>query len=248
MIERSFDAEVHSLYIWDAQLDETGGEAQRYQPGERGRPLLLTTEGGLLRGVLHAATDDASAGVVLVSGAGGGFDGLAGGIYAALADGLAAEGIAALRLDYRRPNRLGDCVADLTTGVTYLRTRGVERVIVVGHSFGGAVAVRAGVLCRSVQGVVTLAAQGYGTDVVDRLAPKSLLVVHGADDEVLPVYVAYDIYERARHPKKLVIYDNAHHDLSEARAELLPLLHDWLRRELAAPTYIPDATAAWRRQ
>ena len=57
----------------------------------------------------------------------------------------------------------------------------------MGHSFGGAVAIRtAVVMTGSVTGVVTFAAQSAGCEVAGALAGRPLLLFHGDRDEILP--------------------------------------------------------------
>ena len=68
-----------------------------------------------------------------------------------------------------------------------LARRGVARVVLVGHSFGGAVAIAAGALLGpATAGVVALSTQVPGTEHVDKLAGTPLLLVHGDADGVLP--------------------------------------------------------------
>ena len=59
-------------------------------------------------------------------------------------------------------------------------------MVLVGHSFGGAVVITAGVLHEHVAGVVALAPQTYGARLAGQLAPRPLLVVHGKADTRLP--------------------------------------------------------------
>src|SRR5215210_7072743 len=49
----------------------------------------------------------------------------------------------ALRLHYRRPNELVECVLDTLIGVAFLVHEGQDNVALVGHSFGGAVVISA---------------------------------------------------------------------------------------------------------
>jgi pimeloyl-ACP methyl ester carboxylesterase len=57
----------------------------------------------------------------------------------------------------------------------------------MGHSFGGAVAVRVGVgLPEVVAGVVTFATQSAGCEVAGGLSNRPLLLFHGDRDEILP--------------------------------------------------------------
>ncbi len=62
-----------------------------------------------------------------------------------------------------------------------------DRFVVVGHSFGGAVAINTGVaLGRHAAGVVALSTQSAGCESADLLDDSPLLLVHGDADELLP--------------------------------------------------------------
>ena len=196
--------------------------------------VILITNRGDLECRLHDASEGDAA-VVWVFGAGGGLGGPAGGIYERLGRQLAAEGVASLEVAYRRPGDLAECVLDTLLGAAYVGTLGRERVVLVGHSFGGAVVIAAGAASDQVVGVAALSSQTAGTGVVARLAPRPLLVLHGTDDEVLPASCSRDIHARAGEPKRLVLYPGCRHGLDDCRAELDRDLGAWLREVVGAP-------------
>ena len=124
--------------------------------------------------------------MIYVGGALGGFDGPAGGLYPKLAHELSRPGgMTGLRLHYRQPGEFEECVLDVLGGVSFLRGVGAQRVVLVGHSFGAAVVIKAGELSDAVAGVAALSPQLYGTRMVERLAPRPLLLVHGTADQIL---------------------------------------------------------------
>jgi fermentation-respiration switch protein FrsA (DUF1100 family) len=172
------------------------------------RVEISTPEGPVL-GLLHPA-EVARAAVIMVGGSRGGLWGPAG-IYVPLANRLQAAGIAALRLEYRRPNRLADCVADVSTAIGMLEGQGMGGVALIGWSFGGAVVIGAGVANPAVVGVATVASQTYGANMVGRLAPKPLLLLHGTADSVIPVEHTHRLFEAAGEPKELWVVDGAGH-------------------------------------
>ena len=102
----------------------------------------------------------------------------------------------------------------------------------MGHSFGGAVVIKAGELSSAVSGVVALSPQLYGTSTVQHLA-KPLLLAHGMRDGVLDHAASEDIHARALEPKRLVLYAEADHSLNEAAADLEELLEVWLPETVA---------------
>jgi len=190
------------------------------------QPITIRTKSGDVRCEQFGKASDAA--VVWVFGAGGGFGGPAGGVYSRLAERLLPNAIASLCVDYRQPGRLKSCVGDVFAGVEYMAGEGALRVVLIGHSFGGAVVIQAGMAHAKVTGVAALSSQSYGTHGVERLSPKPLLLVHGLQDEVLPPFCSQDIYARARQPKDLVLYPGCLHGLDQCAEALDRDLTAWL--------------------
>ena len=201
--------------------------------GERGEGVMLLTDRGNIPAILHAFPEAQHA-VLWVCGARGGFGGPGQGTYARLAEGLRHKQIASLRMSYRYPNVLHECILDVLAGVTYLQHRGAAPVVLVGHSFGGAVVIAAGVVHPHVAGVVALAPQTYGAQMAGQLAPRPLLVVHGKADTRLPYACGVHIYDWAQEPKQLILYEGAEHRLDECAAALEQLLTQWIPTTLHA--------------
>jgi alpha/beta superfamily hydrolase len=197
--------------------------------------IVINTSRGELPALLHPCEGEPGA-AIFISGAIGGLSGPAVRIYERLGAELASEGpgVTSLRLDYRVPGEFEECVLDVLAGLSFLRRLGAQGVALVGHSFGAAVAIKAGELSELVRGVVALSPQLYGTRRVHRLAPKPLLLVHGTADPVLDCAASEDIYERAREPKSLVLYEGADHSLTSHSDELFDLLHGWLIETVGA--------------
>ncbi len=189
--------------------------------------LMLRTTRGDIYGLLHVCEGGTGA-AVMVGGASGGLDGPAGGLYARLGPALLNARVTTLRLDYRMPDVFDECVLDVLGGVSFLKGIGAERVVLAGHSFGGAVVIKAGELSPLVGGVVAMSSQLYGTDTVANLAPRPLLLVHGMDDQVLEATASEIIYQRAEEPKRLVLYAGAGHALTQCKDELFALLEEWI--------------------
>lgn len=145
------------------------------------------TQRGLHTVIWHEPVDAKPAAIVACGGAMGGLLGPGHGLYQRLGDTWAERGVRCLRVGYREPNNLDLCAHDLAVGVELARDAGAERVVVMGHSFGGAVAIRtAVVMTGSVAGVVTFATQSAGCEVAGALAGRPLLLFHGDSDEILP--------------------------------------------------------------
>ncbi len=161
---------------------------------------------------------------LFVGGAMGGFDGPAGGIYKELSSRLVEKGISTLRVNYRQPGEFEECVMDVLGALSFVKGMGGGKVVLIGHSFGGAVVIKAGELSPAVTAVAALSSQRFGTSTVENLAPRPLLLVHGTNDVVLPHEASEDIYERARQPKRLSLMEGAGHGLMEAHDELVEML------------------------
>ena len=194
-----------------------------------GRPVET---GPPVAGAAVAGTDDAPARAVLcVSGALGGFDGPAK-LYLRLGQELPALGFTVVRLNYRMPNEFGECVLDTMAGLAFLNAMQYARAALVGHSFGGAVAINAGTLSPMVTTVVAVSSQLAGAHVVAELAPRPLLLLHGTADTILPHECSERIYERAREPRKLKLFPGVGHRFTEAADELLGTVRGWLLAHL----------------
>jgi uncharacterized protein len=195
------------------------------------RQVIFQTDRGHIMARYHPAPG-AEAGVVWVGGAGGGLDGPARGLYPAACRRLQEQWVAGLRLHYRHPNHLEECVLDTLLGVEFLVREGAERVGLVGHSFGGAVVITAGALSERVRAVVPMSTQTYGTDLAPTVSPRAMLLIHGMEDDVLPDLCSRQVFARAREPKELRLFPGARHGLDEAREEVLGLLVEWLSEHL----------------
>jgi predicted alpha/beta hydrolase family esterase len=156
------------------------------------RHVEMYTRSGLMTVLWHEPPETMAAlpaALVLCGGAMGGLLGPADGFYQRLGDAWAARGVPVLRVSYRRPNDLDACCVDVAACVQLaVGAGGAERVVVMGHSFGGAVAVRVGVgFHPMVSGVVTFATQSAGCEVAAGLRGTPLLMFHGDRDEILPI-------------------------------------------------------------
>ncbi len=201
--------------------------------GDVGEGLRFRTSRGSFNAILHRAADTDKA-VIWVCGARGGFGGPGPGTYARMAEKFTGEGITSLRLDYRYPNDVFECALDLLAGVAYLKSANHQPVVVVGHSFGGAVVIAAGANSAHIKGVVALSPQTYGAGMAPQVDPRKLLVVHGKADTRLAFACGQQIYDMANEPKELVLYEGAEHRLEECRDDLEELLGAWIPETLAS--------------
>lgn len=193
--------------------------------------VVLRTNGGEVKCRFHRSPR-ARCGIIFVGGAGGGLDGPARGLYPALSATFQKKGISSLRVDYRFPNLLDECVLDTLLGVEFLKKEGCTRIALVGHSFGGAVVISAGAISDVVKAVIPISTQTYGTDMVALIAPRPILFIHGTNDEILPDRCSRCVFSEAHEPKEIKLYPGARHGLDEAREEIIKLLSKWIPEKL----------------
>ena len=193
--------------------------------------LRLETSRGVIEGILHPVEGGTGA-LVCVGGAMGGLDGPADDLYADLPALLEAAAVTVLRLGYREPNNFEECVLDVLAACSFLKGIGATDVVLVGHSFGAAVVIKAGQLAPIVKAVASLSPQLHGTRQVEELG-KPLLLVHGTADSILSHEASEDIYRRALDPRRIVLYEDAGHSLIQVRDRLRSLLVGWVPARLA---------------
>lgn len=200
--------------------------------------LRLDTDHGPVAARRYLPARRPTAGVVMVGGVGGGFDTPARDLYPRLAEEMAADGVAALRVRFRDPRRLDDAVADVLAGTHELRGHGVEHIALIGHSFGGAVVIAAAAQAPDVVAVVTLSTQSYGTEAVAELRCP-ILLVHGTADAVLPHQASEHVARRAGGPTDVVLLDGIGHDLIEFEGLVHATVRDWLVERLVDRRHDP---------
>jgi pimeloyl-ACP methyl ester carboxylesterase len=187
----------------------------------------VLTSRGTVEARLYRVTRPRCAAVV-VGGAMGGWDSPARGLYPRLGRELRRRSIAALRVRFRQPAYLEECVLDALAGIGYLESEGLRSVALVGHGLGGAVALQAAAVCSTARTVVTLATQPDGPDPDELPGECPLLLIHGMSDDVAPVDASVEIYEAARQSKQLIVYPEAGHRLDEVANEVHDVVLDWI--------------------
>jgi alpha/beta superfamily hydrolase len=189
------------------------------------------TSRGLLSVLWHEPTapvEAQPAALVVCGGAMGGLLGPGQGLYQRLGDAWSQRGVRVLRVSYREPNNLDLCAHDLACGVEWARDAGAERVVVMGHSFGGAVAIRAAVvMTASVAGVVTFATQSAGCEVAGALGGRPLLLFHGDRDEILPADASLMVQAIAGYGDVEMLPGDGHL-LAKSDDVIAERLDDWL--------------------
>ena len=145
-------------------------------------------------------------------------------------------------MNYRAPNDFNDCLLDTLAALAFLKATGHERAALIGHSFGGAVAINAGTISPVATTVIAISSQLAGAHMVAELKPKPLLLIHGTADTILSHQSSELIYERAEEPKKLVLIEGADHRLSGRGDEIFALADDAHDEDLSAREYVGNSS------
>ena len=202
--------------------------------------IIVPSRAGPIDAMWRAPEGVSRGSVLCVGGFDGGFEGPANGIFAALADFLPRIGIGVLRLDFRiktSPGPIDAGTDDVLAGLEWLAEQGAAPVALIGHSYGGAIVIRAGARSEHAGSVAALSTQTAGIELEDleRLPPRALLLVHGAADWRLPARLSEWVYSQALEPKALHILPEATHSLRQRRDELWEILTEWVEASLTTP-------------
>jgi alpha/beta superfamily hydrolase len=153
------------------------------------------------------------------------------------AKGLVRAGCAVLRFNFRGVGRSrGEFDRgrgeqdDFRAGVDFMARRYPDvEIWGAGASFGSYVALTAGAADDRVCALIAVAPpiDRYDFTVVKQ-SPKAKFIVHGEEDEVIPIKLVREFYAQLRDPKELVVIDRANHlfdgqagEVGDALEELL---------------------------
>lgn len=97
-------------------------------------------------------------------------------------DALVALGIGSGRVEYRVTGDCAQCAIDALLLCQYLDDEGVTDVVLAGWSFGGAVALAAGSICRTARGVAAISPTDISQCCLRWMADKPTLLMFSEDD------------------------------------------------------------------
>ena len=198
-------------------------------------PLIIESERGNISCIWQAAEiNNLHTAVLFIGGADGGFMGPSD-IYETLSELFIPLQIGVLRIDYRIhqfPNDVEQGVYDANQATKWLISRGYEKILIVGHSFGGAVAIETAVQNTNIQGVIGLASQTAGAMNIASLVDTPILLIHGDADTRLPVSCSIMLYEITTTPCQLAILEGGTHSLRQVSKEATDLIFDFVKSQI----------------
>jgi alpha/beta superfamily hydrolase len=195
------------------------------------KSLIFHTTRGDFEAILHTHAGSHK-GVIMLGGYSGGFDG-PGSVFSDLSHKLSDCGIMSLRLDYRHPGDCAQCGIDALLALQYLDDDAVHDVVLIGWSFGGAVAITAGSLAKSIRGIAAVSTIEVADCCAKRLRSKPLLLIHGESDLTSPIVWPKRVYSLAKCPRDLIIYADVGHDMQKACGRLVKDLSSWIVHTLS---------------
>lgn len=200
---------------------------------ETSRVVEIYTMEGLLQIMWHGdpnATDV----VLMCGGAMGGMLGPGRSLYLELGLELAAEGRAAMAVGYRKPGDLTRSLLDTCATADLALRNGAERFAILGHSFGGAVAIQAAsTFAAHTAGVITYATQSAGCEEASRIGDTPLLLLHGERDSILGPENSMMVQSLAG-TGEVRMFPDTDHLMAEAADEIAEITGAWVREKFAA--------------
>lgn len=173
------------------------------------------------------ANDSSAAGCDKDSPPTSGFDSPAANVYERLGKELSNEGVSAVHLRFRHIDRFEETVHDVRAAVEFLQEQGIKKVVLIGHSLGGASVLSAASYEPCVVGVAALCSQPYGAGRVKALSGKHLYVAAALFDVVEPPCWSSAIYREA-HCQKQLTYFRGFHNLETCKDDVYGSLHKWV--------------------
>ncbi len=166
--------------------------------------------------------------VLMGGGAMGGVLGPGRSLYFELGREWAAAGRAAMAVSYRRPGDLDRSVLDICASADLAMRNGGERFVILGHSFGGAVAIQAATMFPvATAGVITYATQSAGCEEAGQMGSVPLLLLHGERDSILGPENSVMVQTLAGHGE-VRTFPDTDHLMIEAADEIAELTRDWV--------------------
>jgi len=198
-------------------------------------PLTIESERGNISCLWQMAEiNELHTAVLFIGGADGGFMGPSD-IYEILSELFIPLQIGVLQIDYRIhqfPNDVEQGVYDTQQATKWLISQGYEKVLVVGHSFGGAVAIEAAAQNHNIRGIVGLASQTAGAMNIVSLVDTPVLLIHGDSDTRLPVTCSIMLYEMTSTPCQLAILEGGTHSLRQVSEPATKLIFDFVKNHI----------------
>lgn len=219
---------IVKVHINNSVLDARVEHLERGPPVGCGlQDISVRTDRGEVHGQLYSRRRTGR-GMVIITGSED-FGSPAGGLFTNLSRALMVQGVCSLIVQCRHPKDLHESVLDAVIGTSYLRSEGLKKIVIIGYSLWGAVALHAASNDASVCGVVALAMSKIDSiPTRTRGSAPSLLFVHGREDEVMPVSNSVSAFLSAEEPKKLVLLSGAKHHLDEAAQEVYTETASWV--------------------
>lgn len=192
--------------------------------------LRISTARGLVKATMYPTAGHCA--VVAIGGWGTKRSSPAKGLYHWLGANLRDHNVTTLWLQVRKPGHMEECIHDVRAAIQHLLSNGFSQIVLIGHSFGGAVVISAASFEPRVSAVITLASQNANTANLALLAPRPVLIVHGRNDRVVPSFCADDLYSRAQGNKQLHFVEGGH-AMEDSAQDLRAILMQWMKTQLS---------------
>lgn len=190
-------------------------------------PFLFNTDRGTIE-TRYYPSHKKHTGIVFLGGEKS-WDSPAKGLYGLLAEELQYQRIPSIRVNYRNPQEVTECVIDGVVAATFLLENGCKDVIIIGHDLGALVATHIATLIPDVKMIAALCPPPEFTSVLSDVPfHTSMRFVFGKND-LTPQADVRSFVHTNNVPSKIVrVYEKANHNLDEVAFDLFDTLKHWI--------------------
>ncbi len=178
-------------------------------------------------------------GIIFVTGIDGGFLEPADQIYTRTAESFYHQCVSSIFVTYRAPGNVPGnvkmSVADARSAIDHLKGLGINKMAIVGWSFGGAVISHTSAEVPEIATVIGFAPQGlYAEPIAQLRQSQSLLVFYSYDDENVAYTESQFLFDKAPGNIKKEAYplSGYNHALDGTSRKIEPVFHNWLKDNL----------------
>jgi hypothetical protein len=209
----------------DSWAESTKPNVTRIEQEFDSRIVTLQSDRGPIRLKTYHG-ERSNLGVIVAGGVAGAFYSPARGLFYKLGESGSSKGIYTAHLCFRHPRDYPETVHDVRAAIQYLNQIGIKRIVVVGHSLGGAAVIGAASFEPSVVGVVPMSSQPYGAERISLLRTR-ILIISGLLDPVEPPAWSKALYKEAKGDKEIAFFMGSH-NLNECAQDVYDRLFCWI--------------------
>lgn len=154
-------------------------------------------------------------------------------LYTNLAESLQiTKNISSLWVQYRDGKNIEESIIDSVVGATYLCQEQIEKIIVVGHSFGSVVGFNLASILPEVRLAIALTPPSEISSIIGEIPFSTRLrYIHGGSDTTAIPDIEGLVLNNNLHSQQIRMYKDTGYDLEEVAFDLFETLQQWIVKE-----------------